>query len=206
MLSRDEDVWIVRASSSRQGLLHVLNRRPFRSYQADTLLYFRSDAHAQVETDGSPLVDLSSTEATVCREVVKTIFARYANHYMSGPVFARVDVPQAYASWATTTLEDGSGRVRVLKSGANIAALAVTKATGNTIEVLLGGVVPRFRNRGFYGRLIRRLTKEANSAGACLVISTQVGNVAALRAWCGIGLSPWFAVNTYHAIRGPQGQ
>ncbi len=73
---------------------------------------------------------------------------------------------------------------------------------GDFVEILLAGLVPEARRRGWYGLLLAEVGRVASGAGSArVVISTQGANVSVQRAWVRAGFAPFASVTTAHAVR-----
>jgi ribosomal protein S18 acetylase RimI-like enzyme len=81
-----------------------------------------------------------------------------------------------------------------------IAGFATLKAIdADTFSIPLNGVAPEHQGRGLYGGLLRLAQRwgiERNLRR--LVISTQVDNLRAQRAWCRLGFLPFRSEYTLH--------
>jgi ribosomal protein S18 acetylase RimI-like enzyme len=143
--------------------------------------------------------------------VVEASFTGYANHYTVDPLLDDAAALAGYVEWArhATTAgpgDQGVGTLTLLHAGeaVGVATTAVGPEAGggHHVEVLLAGVAAAWQGRGWYPVLLDAVAARAFAGGAVrLVISTQVHNTRVQRAWARLGLEPYAAVETVHAVR-----
>lgn len=206
------DVLVVRWPSERVALAATVASSGRIVLPADVLTYWEVAAEdlARVALrDGGALrVDRGSDRAADGIEslvsVVESSFAAYGNHYTANPAFDPELALAGYVEWARTAFERHPDDACFLIDGATpigVATLSEDRERGD-LEVELAGLVPGSQGRGLYGHLLRAVGDEALRRGlGRVIISTQAHNVRVQRAWAGLGLRPFAAVTTAHAVR-----
>jgi hypothetical protein len=137
-------------------------------------------------------------------EIVGDSFADYASHYLANPLFDRDGALRGYQDWARRSFDRSDGGVILRQSGTPIGIATFTmSADGRShLEVLLAGLVSAAQGRGHYAVLVAECAATARRRDrARLIISTQTHNIRVQRAWSRLGLRPFAAIETVHAIR-----
>ncbi len=181
---------------------------------ADTLMYWEV-AVGEVHEAGSALGQtphLSSASASTYGgdaraavvEVVEDSFSAYGNHYLANPALNAELALQGYVEWATSALEGNPEDVLILANEGQAVGIATLAqdSTGRDLEVLLAGIVSEHQSKGWYRHLFEAVDRVA-MARACerVIISTQAHNVRVQRAWARLGLRPFAAITTVHAMK-----
>ncbi len=135
--------------------------------------------------------------------LIAAIFPGYPNHYLVNPLTRDVDIVAAYQEWAHATHADPRGQVFLVDvAGEGVVGMAMVHEEDGVIEIILAGLVPVSRGRGWYQALFRALTSYAHDRGARLACtSTQVSNTASLRGFTTTGYEPFLALTTAHVLR-----
>jgi ribosomal protein S18 acetylase RimI-like enzyme len=147
-------------------------------------------------------LDLETVPAIV-REVVRSSFRDYGNHYTANPLLDPAAALAGYEDWAVRSLRSDPGNVLVMMEGGAPIGMATLEpgADGNHCEILLAGLVPAAQGRRLYDGLLEGCERAAAARGATrIVISTQVHNVRVQRAWARHGLRPFAAIETVHLV------
>jgi GNAT superfamily N-acetyltransferase len=179
---------------------------------AGALTYWGAEAKGIPRTtddnlDVVPAASLSGSAADVGRvldDVIADSFAGYGNHYLANPLLDRNAGLAGYQDWARRSLRGDRDALVLLAAGVPIGmATLVGSGDGRShLEVLLAGMVTAAQGRGQYSVLLAACAAEAHRRGLSrLIISTQVHNVRVQRAWVRLGLSPFAAIETVHAVR-----
>lgn len=206
-----EDVLIVRYPADQLALGTAALKSGRTVLPAGALSYWDAESAAIMRpgrissVDVSPIEDLDRGERRDAAErliddVVSDAFAGYGSHYLANPMFDATRAVEGYQEWAHKSLE--SGKVLVLLENGDPIGLATCALEADHLEILLAGVIPSAQGSGRYGVLIGACAELA--AGHNLprvIISGQVHNVRAQRAWVRAGLRPFAAVETLHAVR-----
>lgn len=143
--------------------------------------------------------------AAVVDAVVADSFGGYGNHYSANPLLEPAAALAGYQEWArSSALGDPDDALLLLLDGevVGLATLVDGEEPGGHVEVLLAGLRTAAQGRGRYGTLLGGVALEAQARGRHeMVISTQSHNVRVQRAWARLGLRPFAAVETVHAVR-----
>jgi len=204
ILESNLDAVIVRCSSDDVSLAASLQCEELVILQADTLLYFEVDATQAHQGEQSNLRELTLAHADQADYLISEVFADYRNHWSASPIFAAINVQQAYRDWARRSLaETGLALIESLTGeGESAGVCLIDERDAKVSDILLAGVLPGQRRRGAYQSMMRSVIRRAAAQGRQTVaISTQAANIEAMRAWYRVGLLPTIALNTLHAIR-----
>ena len=217
MAESSEDVLVVRYPAHVVSLGAVVAVSERSVLPAGALTYWGSEAEdVTAMSPRSPEGDLDVVTATdlpgsvddvgrVVDAVIADSFAGYGNHYLANPLLDPDAVLAAYRDWARRSLEASRRDVLVLRAAGTPIGVATCVASRDGIshlEVLLAGVVSAAQGGGMYAVLLAGCALEARRRGLQrLIISTQVHNIRVQRAWARLGLHPFAAVETVHAVR-----
>jgi GNAT superfamily N-acetyltransferase len=137
-------------------------------------------------------------------DAVADSFAGYGNHYLANPLLDSAAALAGYQEWARRSLSGERDALVLVGSGRPIGVATLVGSHDGTshLEVLLAGLVSAAQGRGSYAVLLTACADEARQRGLSrLIISTQVHIVRVQRAWARLGLRPFAAVETVHAVR-----
>lgn len=204
ILESNLDAVIVRCSADDVKLAASLQCEDLIILQADTLLYFEADTAQAHQGDQSSLKQLTLADADLAESLVAEVFADYRNHWSATPIFAAINVQQAYRDWARRSLaETGIALIQSFTGeGQSAGVCLIDERDAEVSDILLAGILPGQRRHGAYQSMMRAVIARAAAQGRQTVaISTQAANIAVMRAWCRVGLLPTIALNTLHAIR-----
>ena len=207
-----DDVVVVRYPAQVIRLGAVVARSGRTVVPAGALTYWGARAESVPTVTGEdlavePAASLPGSAADVGRmldDVVADSFAGYGNHYLANPLLDSGAALAGYQEWARRSLPgDRDALVLVGSTGPIGVATLVGSHDGRShLEVLLAGLVSAAQGRGSYAVLLSACAGEARRRGLDrLIISTQVHNVRVQRAWARLGLRPFAAVETVHAVR-----
>ncbi len=206
--AREEDVLVVRWPSTlvQCGAALATSKRDI--LPADTLMYWKVAAEQLIEADRSLPGELRIRRGASARDNLDTVVARtfggYINHYSANPLLGRDLALEGYVHWVLRTAHDDPDCfvVAVYKEEEVGVATWCVDPAGDHVEILLAGLVPEVRGRGWYSRLLGEVGRAASGLGVPrVVISTQASNLAVQRAWVAAGFKPFAAVTTAHAVR-----
>jgi RimJ/RimL family protein N-acetyltransferase len=206
------DVVVVRYPAQVIRLGAVVARSGRDVLPAGALTYWgaRADSVPVITDDGLDVVPatlLPGSAADVDRmvaDVVADSFAGYGNHYLANPLLDSAAALAGYQEWARRSLSGERDALVLVGSGRPIGVATLVGSHDGTshLEVLLAGLVSAAQGRGSYAVLLTACAGEARRRGlGRIIISTQVHNVRVQRAWARLGLRPFAAVETVHAVR-----
>jgi RimJ/RimL family protein N-acetyltransferase len=207
-----DDVVVVRYPAQAIRLGPVIAQSGRDVLPAGALTYWGASADSvPVITDNGldvvPATRLPGSAADVERmvdDMIADSFAGYGNHYLANPLLDSGAALAGYQEWARRSLSGDRDALVLVDSGRPIgmATLAESHDGRAHLEVLLAGLIATAQGRGSYGVLLAACAAKARRRGlGRLIISTQVHNVRAQRAWARLGLRPFAAVETVHAVR-----
>ncbi len=209
------DVLVVRYDAARLELAGTFARSRRAVVPAGTLTYWEKPVSVSAPPAPSPLrvfpadrLDPAAAPghervAAIVREIVRTSFQGYGNHYTANPLLDPAAALAGYQEWALRSLSDDPGNVLVMTDQDQPIGMATLEpgADGQHLEILLAGLVPSAQGKRLYGSLLDACEQVAAARGASgLMISTQVHNVRVQRAWVRQGLRPFAAIETVHLI------
>src|SRR5690606_14805516 len=158
-----------------------------------------------LEVDSLSRLPDEAERAAVVEVVVADSFSGYGNHYAANPLLDRDAALAGYQEWARRSALANPDDALVLLLDRRVVGLATlldSDAPGGHVEVLLAGLTTDAQGRGRYGTLFAGIVRAASARGRReVVISTQSHNVRVQRAWARLGLRPFAAVETVHAVR-----
>jgi ribosomal protein S18 acetylase RimI-like enzyme len=203
------DVLVIRYEAARLDLAGTFSRSQRVVLPAGTLTYWEKPV-AKAEPQGQSNLEVLPADAlelgtvsAVVRDIVRTSFIGYGNHYMANPLLDNSAALAGYEDWAIRSLNDDPGNVLVLMDGGEPIGMATLEpgADGGHLEILLAGLIPAAQGKRLYDSLLDGCERVAVARGAQrVVISTQVHNVRVQRAWARHGLRPFAAIETVHLI------
>ncbi|GAA6527573.1 GNAT family N-acetyltransferase [Intrasporangium sp. DVR] len=209
-----EDLLIVRWPSHDLSLGAAAARSGRAVIPADTLMYWEAsvgrvqDAVASAERPehlaSVSAADYDGDPRAAVVEVVEDSFSSYGNHYLANPALDAGLALQGYVEWATSALTRNPEDVIILTHEGDAVGIATLAqdSTGRDLEVLLAGIVSEHQSKGWYSHLFAAVDRAATHRScARVIISTQAHNVRVQRAWARLGLRPFAAVTTAHAMR-----
>jgi GNAT superfamily N-acetyltransferase len=147
-----------------------------------------------------------AADAEAVAAVARLAFAGYLSHYRADPRLPEAAVDAIYPDWAERLCRSDDADTRVLAAAVDgrivgFAAYRRDRATG-VFDIVLNAVLPDWRRRGIYRRLLRAVLAAARAERvAGVLISTQVHNLAVQRAWASEGFMPEACWYTFHLWR-----
>jgi RimJ/RimL family protein N-acetyltransferase len=197
------DVVVARFDASRSEVPAVLARGRRSCLAAGALTYWEklvSASPADPRVISGAEFDLPTLEHAV-RDVVRSSFADYGNHYTVDPLLDDAAALAGYEEWALASLAKDPSNVLVLIEDGTPCGVATLEIGDDALEILLAGMVPAAQGRRLYDVLLAGCESRAVELGlGRLIISTQVHNVRAQRAWARCGLRPFGAIETVHLV------
>ncbi len=195
---------ILRTSTSDLSCVQAAQRHG--ALLTDTLVHFEKrplDGGGAQLPAGFSARRAGTADAAAVEALARRAFRGYGGHYHADPRLARQAADETYASWARRSCLGAPAAdavVVVTALGGAIVGFATLKTIdADTFSIPLNGVAPEHQGRGLYGELLRLAQRWGieQSLGR-LVISTQVDNLRAQRAWCRLGFLPLRSEYTLH--------
>ena len=210
-----EDLLIVRWPSHDLTLGSAAARSGRVLIPADVLTYWESPAgrmddraarasSSETELTCTPASAYPGDPRAAITAIVEDSFAAYGNHYRANPALDPGLALQGYVEWATNTWAQNPDDVLILAHGGEAVGVATLAqdSTGQDLEILLAGIVSGHQSKGWYGTLLEAVDRAAvERSCARVIISTQAHNVRVQRAWARLGMRPFAAITTVHAVR-----
>ncbi|MCU0271042.1 MAG: GNAT family N-acetyltransferase [Acidimicrobiales bacterium] len=200
------DIVVLRYEASSYDWFARLLDPSYVAIHADTLVYYG----APIDPDRIPPPDVhflaraaGAEDRDTVDAAVRGIFTQYGNHYAANPLLDRLAALEGYCEWAAGFIATPGRETLLLESSEDheLAGLA-TLLVEEPGEVVLAGVEESFRGRGVYQELLRRAEAGLADAGCRQIhVSTQIHNVAVIRAWVNLGYRFELALQTVHLIR-----
>lgn len=198
------DVVVIRYPASAVTWFAELRAEGYLAIHADTLVYYRRPLGDLPPLAGSTMRLADEDDVDLVEALVTDMFDGYGNHYLSNPLFPRELVLEGYVEWATHYVTTGSGYAGVIletEAERSVVGLA-TVENGPPGEIALAGLASEHRGRGHYPALLHAAGLHLSEQGCTeMVISTQIHNVAAIRAWSSNGFKFDSAFQTVHLVR-----
>lgn len=199
----EADVVVARYDASRSEVPGLLARGRRACLAAGALTYWEkpvASVPADVRVVSATELAASAVEAAV-RDVVRSSFAGYGNHYTVDPLLDDAAALAGYEEWALSSLAADPADVVVLVEDGAPVGVATMETGDDAVEILLAGLVPAVQGRRLYDVLLAACEGRAAAAGVGrLIISTQVHNVRVQRTWVRYGLRPFAAIDTVHLV------
>lgn len=187
--------WIVlRLPNGEEACVEALRARGLEPQPVDTLMTWSMDLTQTAHTTtGNGIVLRTATDDDVPQiaALVRSVFARYPNHYTANPWLDPALALEGYVEWALTHIGDASRLCWLACIEGEIAGLSCSRHDpdqGVAVGVL-HGVDPRFGGRGVYRAMIEASLQYYRDAGyRDFRISTQAGNHTVQNLWARLGL------------------
>lgn len=198
----EADVIVLRYPAARVDLAAEMLRTGRTVIFADTLTYWSLAAGAGRALPESTRLRASVTTLlpSVVDELVADIFADYANHYRSNPLFGHAEALAGYQEWARGAISQT--QPATLWEEDRVIGVATVAMAEDHVEIELAGIRAAAQGRGAYAHLLAATERLALSQGRSrLWISTQGHNTNVQRAWARHGFEPQASFVTLHLVR-----
>lgn len=172
----------------------------------DTLVYHASPLDNP--PDGPPLASgvtlrrATASDRAAIAALARSAFADYIGHYHADPRLDSAAASAAYVEWAETGLATATDAAPVLVAhdkGRTAGFLTLRRNRPDEFEIVLNAVHPDNRGKGLYTALVAEALRVAQAAGAGrMIVSTQINNYAAQRAWARLGFAHYRSLYTFH--------
>lgn len=169
----------------------------------DTLVYYRR-ALAQLPPAPAnlPVRFATPDDARAVEDIARHAFANYLGHFHADPNLNNDDADAAYVEWARVSAETcGPERpMRVALQDGHVAGfLTYRQNTSEEAEIVLNAVHPKTQGQGFYGALLHSALQDCQSlVSKRVIVSTQLNNYRAQRAWARLGFYHSQSFYTFH--------
>jgi GNAT superfamily N-acetyltransferase len=187
--------WLVlRLPTGEEACVERLRARGLEPQSVDTLMTWAIDLpQALLPAAGTGIVlrDATSADADAIGALVRSVFARYPNHYTANPWLDPALALEGYVEWALSHVGDPSRSCQLACVDGEIAGLSCSRHDpgGGPAIGVLHGVDPRFGGRGVYRAMIEDSLRRYRDAGHReFRISTQAGNHTVQNLWARLGL------------------
>lgn len=199
----DCDLVLLRYPLQRLDITEQLRLSGRPTISSDPLLYY---VREPAEQDHAPVVirRLDESDLPELDDVIAATFAGHPNHYQVNPLTRSVDIVAAYQEWARATMAHPERRVYLADvPGEGVAGMfMVQEWGGDNFEVLLGGMMPAARGKGWYRSMFRAITNLAHDDGARIAYTAaQASNIPSLRGFTTTGYHPHLSLATVHVMR-----
>ncbi len=198
----DCDLVLLRYPMQLLDLTEQLRMSGRPTITSDPLMYFTRSPATQ---DHAPVAirRLDESDAVELDAVIGEVFPGHPNHYQVNPLTRSVDIVAAYREWARATLVHPGRRVYLADvDGVGVVGMFMVQQWGSDLEVLLGGMMPAARGRGWYRAMFRAITDLAHADGATMAYTAaQASNIASIRGFTTTGYHPHLTLATVHVLR-----
>ena len=200
----DRGILILRVPSSRVKLAASLRGSSIlRSFQADTLVYFKLKLKV-ISPQNPRSTDLRIREAVLgdlpkIESLSAAAFTNYPSHYSSNKRFAPEKVLDGYVEWAKNCVTSPDCNVMVATRDKIVCGFIAISVGRDDAEIILNAVDPHVQQQGIYGYLLQAVCSQLKDLGmSSVTISSQVTNIRAINAWIKQGFKFSHALNTFH--------
>jgi GNAT superfamily N-acetyltransferase len=200
--SSSVEMLTLRVPTDKIALVQALEALEFRTM--DCLVYYecRTEDLSAVKTSTVEIREATAEDATAVAEVARLCFSTYFSHYHADARLDRVKVSEAYIDWAQRSCADRevASCVYVPIVDKTVAGFITLRQNSPTEgEGVLNAIHPSFAGAGIYGQLITRSKQWCQENGMNrMVISTQIDNLKAQRAWSNRGFHLYKSYYTFH--------
>lgn len=198
------DLIILRTDAGHSELATSLQQQGEFVIHADTLVYHGITLVPSVGAAARNVRPATADDRPAIAAIAAASFLGYRSHYSANPLLPVDRVHQGYIEWAQSRLQDADGKSAtwVVCDGGTVAGFATVDIQGDTVDIVLNAVDPRFERRGHYSSLLGHLLHHyATRSLGKLIISTQIWNFGVQRQWAKAGLRLYAALDTYHLER-----
>ena len=205
-LEMSGELLILRAPSSRIALgAQLLKAERLSAFQADTLVYFAKTLDAvNLSPKIAPNVLIRKStlyDKVGIGSIAIEAFKNYPNHYLANQRLEPNAVAQGYGEWAERCVFDPHTTVLVAIVDEVICGFIATKVVGQSADIVLNAVHPKFQGQGVYRKLLQRACEFVFEGGGNVIsISTQISNQRVINVWIRSGFVLTESFNTFHLM------
>lgn len=131
-------------------------------------------------------------------QITEESFSEYQGQYHISPIvedYAR----DVYINWIKDiTLTSTENMLLVAEVDHKAIGYAYVEINGNTADLSLTAVNPKYRGRGIYRSLIMKLMEFCKSREKLLIAATQMDNYGSQTTWTELGMKPYFGFYNIH--------
>ncbi len=201
--SNEARLLIARCLTSELSAVQAMEREGF--LLMDTLVYYERDLlKTPIPPDQGriPIRTFRPGEEDAVRAVAASAFRGYFGHYHADSRLDRHRSDEAYADWAQRSCLSGEAADEVLVADCDGKPVGFTTLRMNSPtegEGVLVAVAPEAQGRGVCVSFMVHAMKWCLSRGAStMIISTQLTNLSAQKAWVRVGFRPVQSYYTFH--------
>jgi GNAT superfamily N-acetyltransferase len=194
---------IARTLTSDLSVAQAMEREGFNLM--DTLVYYLRDLVRRPipATNGNiPIRPISLGEEEKVKVVAAEAFRGYFGHYHADERLERAKCDETYVSWAVRSSfsKEVADEVLVAELKDTIVGFATLRMkTPEEGEGVLFGVAPTAQGLGIYSLFIIHGMEWCLSRSAkCMLVSTQITNIAVQKVWSRLGFEPSHSYYTFH--------
>jgi GNAT superfamily N-acetyltransferase len=199
--------WLVlRLPTGQEDELDRLRALGLEPQQTDTLMTWSADLRRVVLPAEPPSIELrpaDARDAPAIEALVRSVFARYPNHYTANPLLDRERALEGYVEWALGHVQHPARLCWLALVDGEIAGLSCSRHDPGqgVCAGVLHGVDERFGGRGVYRGMIEASLQHYRDAGYReFRISTQAGNHTVQNLWARLGLRLVLSQSTLHLM------
>jgi len=171
----------------------------------DTLVYYTRDMKDTIEMVGDKTIKIrivKDGEEERVKEIADMAFHNYYGHYHLDSRLNQRKCDEIYSDWAYRSCmsKDVADFVLVAEMHNRIVGfMALRTSRMNESEITLNGVLPEMQKKGIYRSMIlggmQYIKKRGNTN---IIVSTQIVNIAAQKAWTRLGFELSHSFYTFH--------
>jgi GNAT superfamily N-acetyltransferase len=200
------DWLILRQPTGLEARIEHLRALGLEPLVVDTLMSWALDlsrAPTAVEASGIALREATPADADALAALVRSVFARYPNHYTANPWLDPALALEGYVEWALAHIGDPARDCQVACIDGAIVGLSCSRHDPQTQVAtgVLHGVDPRFAGRGVYRFMIESSLRQYRALGCReFRIATQAGNRTVQNLWARLGFRLVQGQTTLHLM------
>jgi GNAT superfamily N-acetyltransferase len=189
--SADIQLLTVRIDAERLADVRAMEEAGFRLM--DTLVYYGRSLEtlpASVRVPEDTVVRRGTPEdSAAIAGIARDAFRDYMGHYHADPRLDDDAATEAYADWATRSLQSSPGAPNVIVAATGSAIMGfLTMRQNRSVEeeIVLNAVSPPAQGKGLYSAMLAHALTEKRGFGR-MIVSTQINNYPVQRVWTRFG-------------------
>ncbi len=200
------DILMLRIPASASDALFDMQSPAIPALVADTLVYYKAELSSAPPPPTRPGVRVELTpdyEPDEIMSLVRRIFPGYGNHYASNPLIDKAHILEGYADWAANFQGRANDEKHLFLVSYDNRTVGFIDTYWNrstkTVDVGLTGILPEYAGKGIFSVLLPSALAHFKNQGAeAFMISTQIQNYIAQKAWHRAGFQFQNAYTTLH--------